>query len=70
MHLASVWGILPELAVIFKDNLVFHLYNKRNKTMYAKAKKKKKNIRSHIPLKIRGYGIKISILRDICFFDF
>ena len=33
--------------------------------MYALAKN-----RTRTPLKIRGYGTKISILRDICFFDF
>ena len=39
MHFSSVWRIFPQLAVIFKDNLVFRFYNKRNKTMYAQAKK-------------------------------
>ena len=39
MHFSRVLGILPELAVIFKEILVFHLYNKRQKTMYAQAKK-------------------------------
>ena len=39
MHFSNVWGIFPELAVIFYENLVFCLYNKRKKTMYAQAKK-------------------------------
>ena len=39
MHFSSVWGIFPVLAVIFQAHLVFHLYNKRKKTMYTQAKK-------------------------------
>ena len=39
MYFSSVCGIFLELAVIYKNNLVFRLYNKRNKPMYAQAKK-------------------------------
>ena len=72
MHFSSVWGIFPELAVIFQENIAFHLYNKKKKTVYAQAriKKKKKKKLTRTLLKIRGYGTNISILRDICFFDF
>ena len=58
-------GNFPGVGGNFLGNLVFLLYNKRKKTMYAQAKKTYAT-----SLKIRGYGTKVSFLRDICLFDF
>ena len=58
MHFSSVLGILPELTVIVKDNFVFTIKERKPCT------RRRKNC-TRTPLKILGYGTKISILRDI-----
>ena len=47
---------------------MFRLYNKTKKTMYAQAKDPYAHPSENS--RIWENGTKISILRDICFFDF